>query len=148
MTREDVCAEKLTVIGTTFWPPSSGGDSNVLKRFCTVTVLPVPVIPVTNRGLFYHKRRRKYGTSTEKERVLWPASLHSSSKQKFQSSAQFQPDTQNARGVKTDPERNAHKLSVPFVTHCTCVINALKMLLNLVVSTVGTIISKYEAVGS
>lgn len=38
--------------------------------------------------------------------------------------------------------------SQPNVHVVTCVINALKMLLNLVVSTVGTIISKYDAVGS
>lgn len=51
MTREEVCAEKLTVIGTTFCPPSSSEGSKELRRFCTVTVLPVPVIPVTKTGL-------------------------------------------------------------------------------------------------
>lgn len=46
------------------------------------------------------------------------------------------------RGENGPKKRRAHKLSVPIVTYRTCVINALKMLLNLVVSTVGTIISK------
>ena len=52
VTSDDVWAEKLTVIGTTFCPPSSSEGSSELSRFCTVTVLPVPVIPVTNTGLF------------------------------------------------------------------------------------------------
>lgn len=52
VTSEDVCAEKFTVMGTTHCPPSSTEGSRDVKRFWTMTVFPVPVIPVMNTGLF------------------------------------------------------------------------------------------------
>ena len=48
---DKVCAEKFIKVGTTARPPSSGYGSNDLNKFWTMTVLPVPVMPVTNTGL-------------------------------------------------------------------------------------------------
>ena len=46
-----VWAEKFMNVGTTARPPSSGYGSRLLNKFWTMTVLPVPVMPVTKTGL-------------------------------------------------------------------------------------------------
>ena len=48
---DSVCALKFMNVGTTARPPSSAYGSNDLNKFWTMTVLPVPVMPVTKTGL-------------------------------------------------------------------------------------------------
>eukprot|EP00975_Prorocentrum_lima_P019042 4010183-Prorocentrum_lima.AAC.1 len=53
VTRDDVCAEKLTNTGTTPLPPvpSWARGSRCFSRLWPRTLLPVPVTPVMKTGL-------------------------------------------------------------------------------------------------